>query len=106
MTVLHAPLLQKLLDLFLTVALDHHVPRQTVDRDFLVWLDQESSQLVPQRYQISRDLAHGGEAQIATALVVGVDGQVFGRGPRDVVFWWAEGGGCCGGSKCLEGFRP
>jgi hypothetical protein len=87
------------------MTLDHYMPRQTVDRDFLVRLGQKPSQLVPQGYQVARDLAHGGEAQVAAALVVGVDGQVLGRGPRNVVFWRAEGagwwrGGCRVGEFC------
>lgn len=65
--------------------LDDDVLRQGIDLHVLFLLRQPRPQLVSQRLQVSCDLAHGGEVQIAAALVVCVDGQVLVCRARNVV---------------------
>lgn len=81
----HPPLAQKVDKLLLVVPLDDDVLGQRVDGDVLVLFRQPCTQLVPQRIRVARDLAHGGEVQVAAALVVGVDGQILALGARNVV---------------------
>jgi hypothetical protein len=74
--------------------------RQGIDLDILIFLVQIHPQLVPQCRQVAGDFAHSGQVQVAAALVVGVDGEVFAGGARDVVFWrgerYVDGAGCAG----------
>lgn len=67
--------------------LDYNVLGETVDLYVLVLLVQEYSQLISQRRQISGDLSYRRQMQVASSLVVSVDGQVLSGRARDMVSW-------------------
>lgn len=76
------------------MALDHDMFGQIIDFHILVLLVQIDAQLVPQRRQVPGDLAHGSQVEVAAALVVGVDGEVFAGASRDVVAWGRQRDAC------------
>ena len=79
LSCLHPPCLQEFGNLTDVMALDNNMLRHTVDLDLLVLLVEKDPQLIPQRRYISGNFSYRRQMQVASSLVIGVDGQILIR---------------------------